>query len=96
MATNLGVILAAAIMWKTSSPARFYADPAIGMAIALLIFVSAVPLVRRSGEILLQTAPEGVKLEDIKHDIEKVLYNLISEPNCLWNKIAIRQVTIGG
>ncbi|KAK3306985.1 cation efflux family-domain-containing protein [Chaetomium strumarium] len=72
MATNLGVILAAAVMWKTSSPARFYADPAIGMAIALLIFFSAVPLVRRSGEILLQSAPEGVKLEDIKHDIEKI------------------------
>ncbi|KAK4235867.1 hypothetical protein C8A03DRAFT_17444 [Achaetomium macrosporum] len=72
MATNLGVILAAAIIWKTSSPARFYADPAIGMAISILIFISAVPLVRRSGEILLQSAPEGVKLEDIKHDIEKI------------------------
>ena len=68
---NIGVIVAAVVIWFSESPARFYADPAVGMAIAVMILFSALPLVRRSGEILLQSAPQGVSLGDIKHDIEK-------------------------
>ena len=68
---NVGVIIAAAVIWFTSSPARFYADPAVGMAISLMILCSAGPLIKHSGEILLQSAPEGVSLSDIKHDLEK-------------------------
>ena len=41
---NIGVIIAGAVIWKTSSPARFYADPAIGIAIAIMILASSVPL----------------------------------------------------
>lgn len=41
---NLGVIAAALIMMLLKSPARFYADPAISMAIAIMISCSAVPL----------------------------------------------------
>lgn len=69
---NVGVILAAVLIWFTSSPGRFYADPAVGMGISLMILFSATPLVKHSGEILLQSAPRGVNLSDIKHDIEKV------------------------
>ncbi|KAL2171989.1 hypothetical protein VTG60DRAFT_726 [Thermothelomyces hinnuleus] len=69
---NLGVIVAAAVIWFTPSPGRFYADPAVGMGISLMIMLSAVPLVRRSGEILLQSAPPGVSLGDISHDLEKI------------------------
>ncbi|KAK4042860.1 hypothetical protein C8A01DRAFT_13564 [Parachaetomium inaequale] len=69
---NVGVIVAAAVIWFTASPGRFYADPAVGMGIALMILCSAVPLVKHSGEILLQSAPAGVDLGDIKHDIEKI------------------------
>jgi zinc transporter 1 len=70
---NVGVIVAAVVIWRTApSPARFYADPAVGMAIALMILGSAVPLIKHSGEILLQSAPAGVDLGDIKHDIEKI------------------------
>jgi zinc transporter 1 len=68
---NVGVIIAAAVIWFTSSPARFYADPAVGMAISLMILCSAGPLIKHSGEILLQSAPQGVSLSDIKHDLEK-------------------------
>ncbi|KAK4103584.1 cation efflux protein [Parathielavia hyrcaniae] len=35
--SNVGVIIAALIVWLTSWPARFYADPAAGMAISALI-----------------------------------------------------------
>jgi solute carrier family 30 (zinc transporter), member 1 len=41
---NIGVIIAGAIIWKTSSPNRFYADPAVSMAIALMILLSSLPL----------------------------------------------------
>ncbi|KAK3294763.1 cation efflux family-domain-containing protein [Chaetomium fimeti] len=70
---NAGVIVAAAVMWLApGARGRFYADPAVGLAIALTILLSAVPLVRRSGEILLQSAPVGVSLRDVREDIEKV------------------------
>ncbi len=69
---NIGVIIAALIIWLADSPHRFYADPAAGLAISLMILLSALPLVRRSGEILLQSAPRGVNLRDVKHDLEAV------------------------
>ncbi|KAH6635268.1 cation efflux family protein [Chaetomium sp. MPI-SDFR-AT-0129] len=69
---NLGVIIAAVVILFTSSPGRFYADPAVGLAISLMIVSSAIPLARDSGEILLQSAPVGVDLADIKHDLEKI------------------------
>jgi len=69
---NIGVIISAVIIWFVKSPARFYADPAVSMWIAIMILISAVPLTKRSGKILLQSAPLGVKIEDIKHDLESI------------------------
>lgn len=69
---NLGVIIAALVIWLTKYHGRFYADPGVGLAIAIMILVTALPLVFHSGTILLQTAPKGVKVEDVKHDIEKI------------------------
>lgn len=69
---NIGVIISALIIWLTNSPARFYADPAVSMWIAIMILISAIPLTKRSGKILLQSVPLGVKLEDIKHDLESL------------------------
>ncbi|KAF2134866.1 hypothetical protein P153DRAFT_362589 [Dothidotthia symphoricarpi CBS 119687] len=69
---NIGVIIAAAIIWFVKSPSRFYADPAVSLRIAVMILVTAIPLTKRSGKILLQSAPLGVKIEDIKHDLESI------------------------
>lgn len=69
---NIGVIISALIIWLTHSPSRFYADPAVSMWIAIMILISAVPLTKRSGKILLQSAPLGVKIEDVRHDIESI------------------------
>lgn len=69
---NIGVIIAAVIIWKTDGEGRYYADPAVGVFIAIMILLSALPLVKNSGDILLQIAPRGIDLEDIKHDIEMV------------------------
>ncbi|KAF2646216.1 cation efflux system protein czcD [Massarina eburnea CBS 473.64] len=69
---NIGVIISALIIWLTHSPARFYADPAVSLWIALMIFFSAIPLTKNAGKILLQSAPPGVNLDDIQHDLESI------------------------
>lgn len=69
---NVGVIIAALIIWRTDSPSRYYADPAVGVFIAIMIFLTALPLSKSSGSILLQIAPDGIDLGDVKHDIEIV------------------------
>ena len=69
---NVGVIIAAVIIWKIEGERRYYADPAVGVFISIMILLSAIPLVKNSGAILLQTTPKGINLEDVKHDIEKV------------------------
>lgn len=43
-ANNIGVIIAGAIIWKTSYHGRYYADPAVSMAIAFMIFFSSMPI----------------------------------------------------
>ncbi|KAI0419216.1 cation efflux family protein [Xylaria grammica] len=69
---NVAVIIAALVIWLTSSPKRFYIDPGVSTAISILILLSSIPLVKNSGKILMQSAPRGVDLEDVKHDLEKI------------------------
>lgn len=69
---NIGVIISAIIVWFVKSPSRFYADPAVSMWIAIMIFLSAIPLTKRAGKILLQSAPLGVSIDDIKHDLQAI------------------------
>ncbi len=42
--TDIGVVIAAVLLWKLDSPKRFYADPAASMIISFIIFASAIPL----------------------------------------------------
>ncbi|KAK7948737.1 uncharacterized protein PG986_009623 [Apiospora aurea] len=69
---NIGVMVAAIIIWFVKGDQRFYADPAISMAIALMIFVSAIPLVKNTGKVLLGHVPNNINVEEVRHDIEKV------------------------
>ncbi|KAK7928932.1 hypothetical protein PG985_005930 [Apiospora marii] len=63
---NVGVIVAALVIWRaTRYDARFYADPGVGLGIAVMILLSALPLVRSSGRILLESAPGGVDIPGI-------------------------------
>lgn len=43
---DIAVIISAVIIWKLHSPYRFYADPAVSLAISLIIFASAIPMSR--------------------------------------------------
>ncbi|OAG03003.1 cation efflux system protein czcD [Paraphaeosphaeria sporulosa] len=69
---NIGVIISALVIWLTHSPKRFYIDPAISLYIALMILGTAIPLTRRSGTILLESAPDGVVLDHVKKDLESI------------------------
>ncbi|KAF2427277.1 cation efflux protein [Tothia fuscella] len=69
---NIGVIIAAAIIWKTHFKARFYADPAASMGIGLMLILTALKLVWQGGKILLQSAPLGVDVADVRFDLENV------------------------
>jgi zinc transporter 1 len=69
---NIGVIIAALIIWLTKSTGRFYADPAVSLWIAIMILASSVPLTKRSGAILLQSAPPGVNLDHVRKDLESI------------------------
>jgi zinc transporter 1 len=69
---NIGVIISALIIMLIHSPHRYYADPAASLFIAISILTTAIPLTKRSGLILLESAPPGVKLEDVKHDLEAI------------------------
>ncbi|KAH6722280.1 zinc transporter 1 [Leptodontidium sp. MPI-SDFR-AT-0119] len=69
---NIGVIIAAAVIWQAKYEGRFYADPGVSLGIAIMIFASAIPLVKSSGSILLESVPLGVNPDDIQHDLEKV------------------------
>ena len=69
---NIGVIISAVVIWKAPGEGRYYADPAVSTFIALMILATAIPLLRNCGQILLQSAPIGVNLDDVRHDLEKV------------------------
>ncbi|TQS33011.1 hypothetical protein Golomagni_06659 [Golovinomyces magnicellulatus] len=69
---NVGVIISALVIWKTEGENRYYVDPAVGVFIAIMIFVTAIPLTKHSGGILLQIAPGGINMDDVKHDIEMI------------------------
>ncbi|KAF8347863.1 CDF zinc transporter [Amanita rubescens] len=69
---NIGVIIAALIMWKLKSPIRFYADPAASLAISFIIFASALPITYKTGRILLEASPIYLDLEKIKQDITTI------------------------
>jgi zinc transporter 1 len=69
---NIAVIISAAIMWRTTSPLRFYADPATSMAISLIILAAAIPITMRSGRILLEASPRFLDLNKIKEDLTAI------------------------
>lgn len=86
--TDVAVIISAIIIWKLHSPQRFYADPAVSLAISLIIFGSAIPMsmlvdifcfatpyhftALKSGRLLLEAAPLYLDLEKVKGDLLSV------------------------
>jgi len=51
---NVGVISSGLIIWKTTWSWKYYSDPMISLLITVIIFSSALPLVKSASYILLQ------------------------------------------
>jgi len=101
---NIGVIISAVIIWKTTSENRFYADPAISMIIGIVLVLTALKLVFQGGKILLLSEPLGVDVEDVKHDLEKVpgvlsvhelhVWRLNEEKSCATAHVVIADASL--
>lgn len=69
---NIGVIATGLFVHFTSFSWRFYSDPVISLVITAIILTSAIPLCKSASLILLQVAPPGIHVDDIKEDIESL------------------------
>lgn len=66
---NVGVIVTGLVIWKTSWSFKYYFDPIISLVITIIIFSSALPLVRSASFILLQGVPATISLDEVKSSI---------------------------
>ncbi len=69
---NIGVIAAAAAIWWGTTEGRFYADPAVGMFISFMIIATSLPLIKSSGQILLQAGHPSVNIDEVKADLQEL------------------------
>ncbi|GAA6057038.1 hypothetical protein JCM3770_005221 [Rhodotorula araucariae] len=69
---NVGVIAAGLFIWLTDYSWRMYTDPGISLVITIIIFSSALPLVKSASFILLQGVPSSVPLERLRSSIASV------------------------
>ncbi|KAF8898665.1 cation efflux protein [Infundibulicybe gibba] len=66
---NVGVISTGLIIWLTPWSFKYYFDPIISLVITVIIFSSALPLVRSASFILLQGVPSTVSLDEVRSSI---------------------------
>ncbi|KAI8639692.1 cation efflux family-domain-containing protein [Parasitella parasitica] len=69
---NVGVIASALFIWLTPFEWRFYFDPLVSTLITIIIFMSAIPLVRQTSFILLQGVPNSVPIGDVNDALLKL------------------------
>ncbi|KAF9262672.1 cation efflux protein [Marasmius fiardii PR-910] len=69
---NVGVIATGLVIMLSTWQYKFYFDPVISLVITVIIFSSALPLVRSTSFILLQAVPPHVSLDDVRRDILSV------------------------
>lgn len=56
------VVISALVVWLTEWKYRYYMDPALSIALVILILHSVWPLLRESALILLQTVPTHIQV----------------------------------
>ncbi|KAI8348021.1 cation efflux family-domain-containing protein [Choanephora cucurbitarum] len=74
---NVGVIASSLFIWLTDFSWRFYFDPIVSCLLTIIIFMSAIPLVRQTSFILLQGVPHSVPLDDV-NSMLLMLENVLS------------------
>ncbi|KAJ3813743.1 cation efflux protein [Lentinula aff. lateritia] len=66
---NIGVIATGLVIWLSSWGFKYYFDPVISLVITVIIFSSALPLVRSASFILLQGVPSTVSLDEVRSSV---------------------------
>lgn len=69
---NVGVIASGLFIWLSTTWWRYYTDPAISFLITIIIFHSALPLVKSASFILLQGVPSAVPLDKVHQSLLEV------------------------
>ncbi|KAL1407704.1 Zinc resistance conferring protein [Vanrija albida] len=69
---NVGVIAAGLVIWFFEGRWTLYFDPGVSLLITVIIFNSALPLVKSASAILMQGVPTHVSLEDVRKAIKSV------------------------
>ncbi|BGP57477.1 Zinc resistance conferring protein [Rhodotorula sphaerocarpa] len=69
---NVGVIAAGLFIWLTDYWWKMYFDPAVSLVITIIIFSSALPLVKSASFVLLQGVPSSVPLDRLRSSIASV------------------------
>ncbi|RXK42064.1 solute carrier family 30 (zinc transporter), member 1 [Tremella mesenterica] len=66
---NVGVIAAGLVIWFCHGKWTLYFDPGVSLLITIIIFHSAVPLVKSASYILMQGVPSHVSLDAVRESI---------------------------
>jgi len=69
---NVGVIATGLVIWLTELSWKGYFDPIISLFITVIIFSSALPLVKSASFILLQGVPAGISLGEVEETVRRV------------------------
>ncbi|KAH7344959.1 cation efflux protein [Rhizoctonia solani] len=68
---NVGVIATGLIIWQSDWAFKYYCDPIISLVITVIIFSSALPLVKSTSSILLQAVPPSLSLPHLRRALNK-------------------------
>ncbi|EUC66774.1 zinc/cadmium resistance protein [Rhizoctonia solani AG-3 Rhs1AP] len=68
---NVGVIATGLIIWLSEWKFKYYCDPMISLVITVIIFSSALPLVKSTSSILLQAVPPSLSLPHLRRALNK-------------------------
>lgn len=69
---NVGVIAAGLVILLAEGDWKYYFDPAISLLITIIIFSSALPLVKSASYILMQGVPGHISLDAVRNSISRV------------------------
>jgi zinc transporter 1 len=66
---SVAVMISAVIIWQAHWQR---ADGVASVVVSLMIIATAIPLLKRSGRLLLEIAPQGLDLEGVEKDIKSL------------------------
>lgn len=69
---SVGAVGSGLIIQFVKSPYKYYADPLFSVLLTLIILKSSIPLVKHCANILLQSVPEHVEVEELQKSLAHV------------------------